>query len=204
MALPIVVVILGVIFLVLVSAEAGIWGWILFGIAALAAFGLVLPVVGRRHPHPPDLDAPVTPAQGPGDGTCRILVVSDGSATSEAFHDAVVSRAARRPLEVLVIAPALGSRLSHWTGDDQARHRAEGSLERTVGALVAAGVDARGEVGSDDPIQAVDDALRGFPADEIVLATHPEQEANWKERGVVAIARSRYELPVTHVTVDAG
>lgn len=73
-----------------------------------------------------------------------------------------------------------------------------------MGALVAAGVDARGEVGSDDPIQAVDDALRGFPADEIVLATHPEQEANWKERGVVAIARSRYELPVTHVTVDAG
>ena len=204
MALPIVVVILGVIFLVLVSAEAGIWGWILFGIAALAAFGLVLLVVGRRHQHPSDLDAPVTRAQGPGDGTRRILVVSDGSATSEAFHDAVVSRAAGRPLEVLVIAPALGSRLSHWTGDDQARHRAEGSLERTVAALVAAGVDARGEVGSDDPIQAADDALRGFPADEIVLATHPEQEANWKERGVVAIARSRYELPVTHVTVDAG
>lgn len=204
MALPIVVVILGVIFLVLVSAEAGIWGWILFGIAALAALVLVLLVIGRRHQHPSDLDAPVTRAQGLGDGTFRILVVSDGSATSEAFHDAVVSRAARRPLEVLVIAPALGSRLSHWTGDDQARHQAEGNLERTVAALVAAGVDARGEVGSDDPIQAADDALRGFPADEIVLATHPEQEANWKEQGVVAIARSRYELPVTHVTVDAG
>ena len=204
MALPIVVVILGVIFLVLVSAEAGIWGWILFGIAALAAFGLVLLVVGRRHQHPSDLDAPVTRATGLGDGTFRLLVVSDGSATSEAFHDAVVSRAAGRPLEVLVIAPALGSRLSHWTGDDQARHQAEGNLERTVAALVAAGVDARGEVGSDDPIQAADDALRGFPADEIVLATHPEQEANWKEQGVVAIARSRYELPVTHVTVDAG
>lgn len=204
MALPIVVVILGVIFLVLASAEAGIWGWILFGIAALAALVLVLLVIGRRHQHPSDLDAPVTRAQGLGDGTFRILVVSDGSATSEAFHDAVVSRAAGRPLEVLVIAPALGSRLSHWTGDDQARHQAEGNLERTVAALVAAGVDARGEVGSDDPIQAADDALRGFPADEIVLATHPEQEANWKEQGVVAIARSRYELPVTHVTVDAG
>ncbi len=131
-------------------------------------------------------------------------MVSDGSSTSEAFHDEVRSRAAGRPLEVLVVAPALGSRLSHWTGDDHARNEAEGNLERTVAALGEAGVVARGEVGSDDPIQAADDALREFPADEIVFATHPEQEANWKERGVVEIARSRYDLPVTHVAVDAG
>jgi hypothetical protein len=103
---------------------------------------------------------------------------------------------------VLVVAPALGSRLSHWTGDDQARHDAEGNLEQTVAGLTAAGVTARGEVGSDDPIQAADDALREFPADEIVLATHPEQEANWKERGVVEIARDRYGLPVADVDVD--
>ena len=72
-----------------------------------------------------------------------------------------------------------------------------------MAGLTAAGVvTARGEVGSDDPIQAADDALREFPADEIVLATHPEQEANWKERGVVEIVRDRYNLPVTHVDVD--
>jgi hypothetical protein len=204
MALPIVAVVLGVIFLVLLSAEAGVWGWILFGVAALVALVLVAAAIGRRHQHPSDLDAPSTRARTRSDGTFRVLVVSDGSATSQGFRDDVVAHAAGRPLEVLVVAPALGSRLSHWTGDDQARHEAEGNLERTVAALTGAGVSARGQVGSDDPIQAADDALREFPADEIVFATHPEQEANWKERGVVEIAQTRYDLPVTHVAIDAG
>jgi GABA permease len=188
----------------MLTAEAGPVGWVLFGIAAVIALIVVVVIVARRHQHPSELDAPVTRAGSPGDGKARVLVVSDGSATSDAFHDAVVSRAEGRPLEVLVVAPALGSRLSHWTGDDQARNDAEENLEQTVASLVAAGVAARGRVGSDDPIQAADDALRTFPADEIVFATRPEQEANWKERGVVEIARNRYELPVSHVVVDPG
>ena len=202
MAIPIVAVVLGGLFLVLLASEAGAWGWILFGVGAIAALVVVVLLVGRRHQHPSELDAPVTRAGLPHDGKHRVLVISDGTSTSQAFHDEVVARAAGRPLEVLVVVPALGSRLSHWTGDDQARHDAEGNLERTVAAVAAAGVTARGEVGSDDPIQAADDALREFPADEIVFATHPDDRANWKERGVVEIARGRYDLPVAHVDVD--
>ena len=200
MAIPIVAVVLGVIFLVMLTAEAGAWGWILFGIAALIALVVVVAVVGRRHQHPSELDAPVTPAVH--DGKHRILVISDGASTSSSFTDEVVGRAAGRPLEVLIVVPALGSRLSHWTGDDTARHDAEGNLERTVTALTEAGISARGEVGSDDPVQAADDALREFPADELVFATHPDDHANWKERGVVEIARDRYDLPVSQVAVD--
>jgi GABA permease len=203
MAIPIVAVVLGVVFLVMLTAEAGIWGWVLFAVGAIVALAVVLLVVGRRHQHPSDLDVSVVRAPGGRDGKFRVLVVSDGSSTSQTFHEEVVARAAGRPIEVLVVAPALGSRLSHWTGDDDARHEAEGNLERTVEGLTAAGVAARGEVGSDDPIQAADDALREFPADELVFATHPEAAANWKERGVVEIARTRYDLPVTHVAVDA-
>jgi len=202
MAIPIVAGVLGVIFLVMLTAEAGVWGWVLFGIGALIALAAVLLLVGRRHQHPSELDAPVTRARSAGDGKHRVLVVSDGTSTSADFTDEVAGRAAGRPLEVLVIVPALGSRLSHWTGDDTARHDAEGNLDQTVAALSAAGVGARGEVGSDDPIQAADDALREFAADEIVFATHPDDHANWKERGVVEIARDRYDLPVAHVDVD--
>ncbi|MGH3042863.1 MAG: universal stress protein [Gaiellaceae bacterium] len=203
MAIPIVAVVLGVVFLIMLTAEAGVWGWVVFGVCALVALVAVAALVGRRHRHPSDLDAPVTRAPGGRDGTFRVLVVSDGSSTSQAFHDEVVAHAEGRPLEVHVVAPALGSRLSHWTGDDQARNEAQENLERTLAALTAAGVTAHGEVGSDDPIQAADDALREFPADEVVFATHPEAAANWKERGVVEIARTRYQLPVTHVVVDA-
>jgi hypothetical protein len=203
MAIPIVAVVLGILFLVALTAELGAWGWILFGIGALIALALVFALLGRRHPHPSDLHAPVTRRAGERDGRFRVLVVSDGSSTSQAFHDEVVTHAAGRPLEVLVVAPALGSRLSHWTGDDHAREEAQSNLDATVSRLVAADVAARGDVGSDDPIQAADDALREFPADEIVFATHPEGAANWKERDVVEIARSRYQLPVSHVVVDA-
>ena len=44
--------------------------------------------------------------------------------------------------------------------------------------------------------------MREFAADELVFATHPDDHANWKERGVVEIARDRYDLPVAHVAVD--
>lgn len=203
MAIPIVAVVLGILFLVALTAEVGVWGWILFGIGALIALAVVLAVVGRRHQHPSELDAPVTRRASERDGKFRILVVSDGSSTSRAFHDEVVAHAAGRPVEVLVVAPELGSRLSHWTGDDHAREEASTNLEATVSGLVDAGVAARGEVGSDDPIQAADDALRTFPADEIVFATHREGAVNWKERDVVEIARGRYQLPVSHVVVDA-
>ncbi len=202
MAIPIVAVVLGVIFLVMLTAEVGVWGWVLFGIAAIIAVVVVVAVVGRRHQHPSELDAPVTRARAVGDGKHRILVISDGTSTSAAFTDEVVGRAAGRPLDVVVVVPALGSRVSHWTGDDQARHDAEANLEQTVAGLSAAGIGARGEVGSDDPVQAADDALREFPADELIFATHPDDQANWKERGVVEIARDRYDLPVAHVAVD--
>jgi hypothetical protein len=202
MAIPIVAVVLGALFLVLLASEAGVWGWILFGAGAVIAFALVVLVVGRRHQHPSELDAPAPRARAPQDGKHRVLVVSDGTSTSQRFREEVTGRAAGRPLEVLVVVPALGSRVSHWTGDDHARHDAAGSLEETVAALAAAGVAARGEVGSDDPIQAADDALREFAADELVFATHHDDRANWKERGVVEIARGRYGLPVAHVAVD--
>jgi GABA permease len=106
-------------------------------------------------------------------------------------------------MEVLVVAPALGSRLSQWTGDDRVRIEAEDHLQSTVRALTDAGIGARGKIGPADPIQCADDALREFPANELVFATHPEAQANWLERDVVEVARARYDLPVTHVVVDA-
>ena len=49
----------------------------------------------------------------------------------------------------------------------------------------AAGLDARGEVGDGDPLQAIEDALRTFAPDELVISTHPEGRSNWLERDVV-------------------
>ena len=60
----------------------------------------------------------------------------------------------------------------------------------------------QGEVGDGDPLQAIEDALRTFGADEIVISTHPEGRSNWLERNVVGAARERFDVPITHVVVD--
>ena len=49
---------------------------------------------------------------------------------------------------------------------------------------------------------AIGDALRIFPADEIVISTHPQATSRWLENGVVDRAREEIDLPITHVVVD--
>jgi hypothetical protein len=92
-----------------------------------------------------------------------------------------------------------------WTSDeDPARADAQERLDASLARLAAAGVSARGEIGDGDPLQALEDALREFPADEIVVSTHPPGRSHWLEQGVVEQARHRYDVPVTHVVVDLG
>lgn len=134
-------------------------------------------------------------------GVYRILVVADEGLTAPSFTEALAEHAGGRPVEALVVAPALGSWLSHGTGDDAGRADAERRLEETTASLRAAGIGVRSQIGSDDPIQAADDGLREFPADEVVLVTARKGGANWLERGVVDSARSRYDVPVTHIEV---
>jgi hypothetical protein len=136
-----------------------------------------------------------------GTATKRILVVANETVEGAQLHETVRARG-NGSAEVHVVSPALNSRLRHWISDvDQARHAAEDRLAKCLGRLREAGLDARGSVGDSDPLQAIADALHFFPADEIVVATHPEERSNWLERDLVERARSRYALPVLHVVV---
>ena len=107
--------------------------------------------------------------------------------------------------DVLVVCPALNSKLHTWTSDeDGARAAAQERLDASLARLHEAGIAARGEIGDGDPLQALEDALRVFPADEVVVSTHPPGRSNWLEQGVVEQARLRFDVPVTHVVVDLG
>jgi hypothetical protein len=53
-----------------------------------------------------------------------------------------------------------------------------------------------------EPNASLEDALRDFPADEVIISTHPPERSRWLERGVVSRAREEVPLPVTHVVVD--
>ena len=133
----------------------------------------------------------------------HVLVIANETVEGQALVDAVRFRATTRDAAVLVVAPALNSRLRHYMSDsDRAHAAAEDRLAGCLLRLAAAGVLAHGYVGDADPLQAIDDALRLFPADEIVIGTHPEERSNWLAHGLVRRARVRYPLPIFHVVVD--
>jgi hypothetical protein len=136
-------------------------------------------------------------------GERRILVIANETVGGHTLRSAILERSLDVREEVLVVTPALNSPLRHWVSDDDgARAAAHQRLDKSLARLAEAGVEARGEIGDGDPLQAIEDALRTFGADEIIISTHPEGRSNWLERGVVANARERFAVPITHVVVD--
>ena len=137
------------------------------------------------------------------EGERRILVVANETVAGHTLRSMILEKSLDVREEVLVVTPALNSPLKHWVSDeDDARAAAQERLGASLAKLAEAGVQARGEVGDGDPLQAMEDALRTFGADEIIISTHPEGRSNWLERGVVEKARERFAVPITHVVVD--
>jgi hypothetical protein len=141
---------------------------------------------------------------GDGDGDAhRVLVLANETVRGEALLDEIRNRSKGRAAEIIVVTPAITSQVKHWVSDtDQAYEDADERRTASVEAIREAGLEARGMVGDSDPNVAVEDALRSFPADEIIISTHPPERSRWLERGVVERARREIDLPITHVVVD--
>ena len=133
----------------------------------------------------------------------RVLVLANETVGGEELLSTISTLALTQQTQFLVVCPALNSRLKTFTSDeDPARAAAQERLDETLARLNSVGIAARGEVGDGDPLVAVDDAVRTFGPNEIVISTHPLGKSNWLERGVVASVQARYDVPVTHVVVD--
>jgi hypothetical protein len=151
----------------------------------------------------PDSSTPQAPSHVRGSDEWRILVIANETVAGEPLRAAVTRAASGHRAQVLVVTPALNSKVRHWASDeDGARTAARQRLDASIARLAETGVGASGEVGDADPLQAIEDALRTFGADEIIISTHPEGRSNWLERGVVESARERFAVPITHVVVD--
>jgi hypothetical protein len=184
--------------IVVATALGGRW-WGLGVFVVLSAAVLVWFFRREARERPP---AAAPPHRGAEDER-RILVVANETVAGSALRDAVKAAAEGVRAAVLVVSPALNTPLKHWVSDeDDARAAAEERLARSIRELERLGISARGEVGDADPLQAVEDALRTFGADQIIISTHPEGRSNWLERGVVSGARERFAVPISHVVVD--
>ncbi len=138
-----------------------------------------------------------------GDGRERVLVVADVGCEGADVCERVVSRIRRRSAaDVLVVAPVIASPIHHLMDDESPERATAGRrLDEIVGLLKREGLDVRGIVGSDLPLEAIADALAVFPADEIIILAPPGEHSAWSEKDLAERARSTFDGPITHVPV---
>lgn len=174
------------------------WGAVLLGLEVVVGIALLWRSSRGSEPH----TAEIATAD---DGVHRVLVVANETVAGRSLLDELKRRCARPESEIHVVVPArAASRLEHLAHDvDEAIAAASERLDRSLSAMSAAGLRAEGRVGDHhDPNVAIEDALREFAADELVISTHPPQRSRWLEQGVVERAEREIPLPVTHVVVD--
>lgn len=190
-----------IVYFALIVVAALIHTWL--GVAVFVALtaGVIWWVFFRGERKRPIRTAPTRRG---GRGERRILVIANETLEGETLRNVIREHAAGAREEVLVVAPALNSPLRHWVSDeDPARADAQLRLEASVEHLRGAGLQhVRGEVGDSEPLQAIEDALRTFGADEMIISTHPPGRSKWLEAGIVEAARERFAVPITHVVTD--
>jgi hypothetical protein len=183
-----------------IAAAALLFGWavglgVWIVVSAAAAWWYLRPLAEESEPQ--------VSAHVSAPNERRILVVANETVAGQELREEIDRAASGYEARVLVVTPALNTKLRHWVSDeDAARAAAQARLADSLAGLAADGIDARGEVGDPDPVQSIADALRTFGADEVIISTHPEGRSNWLERGVVDAARERFAVPITHVVVD--
>lgn len=105
--------------------------------------------------------------------------------------------------ELRVVVPAVRQSRLQWltNAEDDAREHADAAASTIADELPASVTEA--SAGDADPLQAAKDALREFPADEVVVVTRPDEEATWLEEGASGeIARALGGVKVTRLTVS--
>jgi hypothetical protein len=173
--------------------------WVGVGVFVVLTAGVVWWFLTRGSREQPERQVP---AASPPD-ELRILVVANETVGGTELLSEIRERAGDRRARVLVVCPALNSPIRHWASDeDGARAAAQTRLEASVRSMRSTGLEVEGEVGDGDPIQAIEDAVRTFRPDELIISTHPPGRSHWLERGVVEKARERFDIRLTHVVVD--
>lgn len=131
----------------------------------------------------------------------RVLVVATTSIPEADLRERVHAHAGE-DAELLVVAPASKISKLDWltSAEDDARAEAARRAEEVAEAFPGDDVETR--VGDSDPVNAIEDALRDFPAEEVIVITRPDEEAEWLEEGSGAAVQNRFSLPVTHLVVE--
>jgi hypothetical protein len=120
-----------------------------------------------------------------------VLVLLTEELTEPDLVEELRGQLSRRDSRVLIVAPAVEkTAFHHALGDlDTASREARKRLDGSLSELRRHGIAAMGQIGDSDPVVAAEDALREYPADEVLIVAHTEDQARWFEDGLFERAK---------------
>jgi hypothetical protein len=132
----------------------------------------------------------------------KLLVVATALVEPGRLREAVVTHGGEGA-EIHVVAPASDVSPLQWLANDEddAREEAGGIAAEAAGTVEQEAERTEADIGDTDPVQAIEDALRTFPADEVLVVTHRDDDASWLEQDLAEEAHERFGVPVTRLTV---
>jgi hypothetical protein len=133
----------------------------------------------------------------------RLLIAAGESATTAADLPGGVQELIGSADEILVVTPTLPGRFE-WlaSATDGAREQADERLRVVLGQLEETGASTGGAVGSDDPLEALADAIREFTPDHLLVGIRAGKKAGWQERGLLEQILERFSVPMTVFSVS--
>jgi hypothetical protein len=192
-------VLLAYALIVVIVIRPPMLGWLGFAIMSIIVLGLgaLTPLAFERTRVSPQ--RPAVPVEA----GRMLLVIADSQCSESALLDEIVARLDGE-VAVRIVVPVRVSHLHFLTDDEsEERREAEQRVSSVVSRLRKRGVSATGSVGTDKPLESMTDALGSFPATHVLLATPPDEESYWLERGLLSKARALVEVPVTQVVVPS-
>lgn len=177
-------------------------GWLAVPAAGVAVFAVELLLAAVAYMRAPDAGrrAPLSEAarephpHGRRKDIHHVLVIANETLSGDELRKRIVGRDGAK-VEVDVLAPVLTSPVHYGVSDiDRETAQARARLERSLEWARAQGIPARGAVGDPDPVVAIEDQLRDFGADEVIVVTHRRQ--NWQERTELERLTRELDVPV--------
>lgn len=185
----------------LLAPLVGVIVFVVVGLLALGAY-LRTPEPDRRMPLREAASEHDRRHAAGRDGRGRhVLVVANEPLEGEELRERIVGRNGAS-VELDVLAPVLTSRTHLAVTDiDAELDRARERLERSLAWARSHGLNARGEIGDPDPATAIEDELRAFGADEVIVVTCEEEPGDRQEQAELERLCDELDVPVVHVAI---
>ncbi len=183
------------------TALVGLIAFLALGLLALAAY-LASADRERRQPLREAAGEPHI-LRGAAPGARHVLVVANEPLQGDELRARIAGRENQR-VELDVLAPVLSSR-THlaYTDIDANMRRARERLDSSLSWARTQGFLAHGTIGDASPTVSIEDELRKFGADEVIVITSGDSD-QWQQREQLRLLRDQLEVPVIQLCAPSA